>query len=394
MSLTDRAISNFKANGKLQKHADGGGLYIHISPSGGKLWKMAYRYNGKQKNLSFGAYPLISLKMAREKREDAKRKLAEGIDPGLLKQQRKRGIDSGEDSFSTVAREWHVKFLPTWTPDHGEKILLRLEKDIFPYIGKRNMFDIRPPEVLMAIRHIEERGALETAHRALQICGKIFKYAVATGRAERDVTADLKGALPPVKVRHHPSIINPKEVGKLLRAIDNYEGQYTVACALKMAPLVFVRPGELRGAAWDEFDFDNAEWRIPAERMKMKEQHIVPLATQTIALLQELHRHTGDGRLLFPGVRTPDRPISNNTINAALRRIGYAKEEMTGHGFRSMASTLLNEQGWNRDAIERQLAHAERSKVRAAYNFAEFLPERRKMMQAWADYLDELKASR
>jgi len=226
------------------------------------------------------------------------------------------------------------------TEEHGEKILLRLEKDVFPYIGKRNMFDIKPPEVLMAIRHIEERGALETAHRTLQICGKIFKYAVATGRAERDVTADLKGALPPVKVRHHSTIINPKEVGKLLRAIENYEGQYTVACALKMAPLVFVRPGELRGAAWDEFDLEKTEWRIPAERMKMKEQHIVPLAAQTLTILNELHSHTGDGKLLFPGMRTPDRPISNNTINAALRRIGYAKEEMTGHGFRSMASTL------------------------------------------------------
>jgi integrase len=393
MSLTDRTISNIKATGKPQKHSDGGGLYIHVTPTGNKLWKLAYRFGGKQKSLSFGPYPLVPLKKARELRDDAKLKLMEGIDPGVLKQQKKRGYDAGEGSFSTVAREWHVKFLNTWTDDHGEKILARLEKDIFPYIGRRNMMDIKPPEVLMAIRHIEERGALETAHRALQICGKIFKYAVATGRAERDVTADLKGALPPVKVIHHPTIINPKEVGKLLRAIDNYQGQYTVACALKMAPLVFVRPGELRGAGWDEFDMEKAEWRIPAERMKMKEQHIVPLATQTLALLKELHTHTGDGMLLFPGMRTPDRPISNNTINAALRRIGYAKEEMTGHGFRSMASTLLNEQGWNRDAIERQLAHAERSKVRAAYNFAEFLPERRKMMQAWADYLAQLRDS-
>lgn len=391
MGLSDRAISGLKATGKVQKHFDGGGLYIYVSPNGNKLWRMAYRYGGKTKTLSFGPYPLVSLKAAREKRDDAKTKLLEDIDPGALKQQMRRGFDAGEDSFAAIAREWHVKFQKTWTKEHGEKILARLEKDVFPYVGRRPMMDIKPPELLQAIRCIESRGALETAHRTLQICGKIFKYAVATSRAERDISADLKGALPPNKVRHHSTITNPKEVSKLLHSIDNYEGQFIVACALRLAPLVFVRPGELRGAAWDEFDFERAEWRIPAERMKMKEQHIVPLSRQSLEILEELRSHTGDGKLLFPGMRSVERPISNNTINAALRRIGYSKEEMTGHGFRSMASTLLNEQGWNRDAIERQLAHAERNKVRASYNFAEFLPERRQMMQAWADYLDSLR---
>ena len=232
---------------------------------------------------------------------------------------------------------------------------------------------------------------LETAHRAMRTCGKIFRYAIATGRGERDITADLREAIPPHTAKHHATITDPREVGKLLRALENYQGQFPVACALKLSPLVFVRPGELRCAEWGEFDLDNAEWRIPAERMKMREQHIVPLARQAVEILAELRGVTGTGKFLFPSVRTGARPMSNNTVNAALRRLGYAKDEMTGHGFRSMASTLLNEQGWNRDAIERQLAHAERNSVRAAYNFAEFLPERRKMMQSWADYLDGLR---
>jgi integrase len=221
----------------------------------------------------------------------------------------------------------------------------------------------------------------------------IFRYAIATGKAEHNIVADLRGALPPAKVKHHATLTDPRAVGQLLRAIHNYDGYFPVACALKLAPLVFVRPGELRGARWEEFDFGQAEWRIPAERMKMKEQHLVPLANQTAQILRELQTVTGQGKLLFPSLRDLNRPISDNTVNAALRRLGYAKEEITGHGFRSMASTLLNELGWNRDAIERQLAHWERNSVRAAYNFAEFLSERRKMMQAWADYLDSLRTS-
>ena len=392
MPLTDRAVINLKPKPKPYKKYDSGGLHLYVSPSGGKLWRLTYRHDGKEKLLSLGAYPAVSLAKARQRRDDARVLLADDIDPGEYKKEMKKVVrEVTENSFEVVAREWHVKFRESWTEEHGGKILARLEKDLFPFVGKTPVSEIKPPDLLDAIRHIEARGALETAHRAMQICGKIFRYAVATGRAERDITYDLRGAIPPPNTRHHSTITNPQEVGALLRTIDNYQGQFVVACALKLAPLVFVRPGELRCAEWNEFNFDAAEWRIPAERMKMREQHIVPLADQTLAILRDLHAVTGHGKFLFPSIRTANRPMSNNTINAALRRLGYGKEEMTGHGFRSMASTLLNEQGWNRDAIERQLAHAERNKVRAAYNFAEFLPERRKMMQAWADYLDQLE---
>lgn len=392
MALTDRAVVNLKPKAKAYKKYDSGGLHLYVSPSGGKLWRLTYRHGGKEKLLSLGAYPAVTLAKARQRRDEARVLLADDIDPAEHKKEMQKIVrEVTENSFEVVAREWHVKFRDSWTEEHGGKILARLEKDIFPHVGKNPIGEIKPPELLAAIRHIEARGALETAHRALQICGKIFRYAVATGRAERDITYDLRGAIQPPNTRHHSTITKPQEVGKLLRAIENYEGQFIVACALKLAPLVFVRPGELRCAEWVEFDLDNAEWRIPAERMKMREQHIVPLARQTLDILRTLHAVNGHGKYLFPSMRTDLRPISNNTVNAALRRLGYGKEEMTGHGFRSMASTLLNEQGWNRDAIERQLAHAERNKVRAAYNFAEFLPERRRMMQAWADYLDTLK---
>jgi len=391
MKLTDRTIANLKTTGKAHKHFDGGGLYIFVSPTGGKLWRMVYRVDGKQKVASFGAYPAVTLRRARERRDKIKTLLADSIDPGIHLKEARKASAASEDTFESVAREWHVKFLHTWSEGHGGKILIRLVKDIFPIIGSLPIASIKPVKLLEAINHIESRGALETARRALQTCGKIFRYAVANGKAERDITPDLREAIPPSPQSHHASITNPIEVGKLLRAIECYQGQYTVTCALKLSPLVFLRPGELRGAEWSEFDFGKNEWRIPQERMKMGEQHIVPLARQTQALLRELHSFTGRGKYLFPSLRTDARPMSNNTINAALRRLGYSKDEMTAHGFRSMASTLLNEKGWNRDAIERQLAHAERNKVRAAYNFAEYLPERREMMQFWADYLDELK---
>jgi integrase len=284
---------------------------------------------------------------------------------------------------------------------HGDRILKRLEKDLFPWLGKRPIVEIKAPELLAVLRRIESRGAQETAHRAMQNCGQVFRYAVATGRAEHDPTGALRGALPAPKEKHHASIIEPKRIGELLRAIDAYEGFFATKCALRLAPLVFVRPGELRKAQWREFDLDKSEWRIPAERMKMREQHIVPLSRQAAAILRDLEPLTNRAIpskpdapcYVFPGGRSRERPMSENAILAALRRMGYAKDEMTGHGFRSMASTLLHEQGWNHQVIERQLAHAERNAVSAAYNFAEHLPERRKMMQAWADYLDGLKAS-
>ena len=392
MSLTDRGILNLKANGKQHKHFDGGGLHLVVYPTGGKAWRLSYRFQGKEKLLSIGPYPAVSLKAARVRREDAKSLLLQGIDPAEEKKQKKKAAQEvAFNTFANIAREWHDKFKGRWTEKNGKAILGRLERDILPVIGEAPIKEVKAVDLLAMARRIEARGALYYAHRAVQYCGMVFRYAIATGRAEHDVTADLRGALATPRTKHYATITEPRKVGQLLRTIDGYDGYFIVGCALKLAPLVFVRPGELRCAYWTEFDLDKAEWRIPAERMKMREQHIVPLARQTLEILRSLHSVNGHGTLLFPSVRSTERPISDNTVNAALRRLGYSTDEITGHGFRSMASTLLNEQGWNRDAIERQLAHAERNSIRAAYNFAEFLPERRKMMQAWADYLDELR---
>jgi len=370
---------------------DTNGLYLEIAPAGGKWWRLKYYFGGKEKRLSLGVYPHVGLKKARDRRDEARRLVADGIDPGehrkAIKEMR---ADRAQNSLEAVAREWFSKYSPSWAAGHADKIIRRLERDVFPWIGARPIAEITAPDLLTVMRRIEARGAIETSHRALQNCGRVFRYAVATGRAERDPSGDLRGALTPVKERHHASITDPKKIGELMRAIEGYQGAPISKYALRVAPLLFVRPGELRKAEWTEFDLEGAEWRIPATRMKAREQHIVPLSTQALAIFQELHALTGDKRYVFPGARTNGRPMSENTVNAALRRLGYSRDEMTGHGFRSMASTLLNEQGWHRDAIERQLAHAERNAVRAAYNYAEHLPERRKMMQAWADYLDAL----
>ncbi len=393
MPLTDTVIRKAKPGPKPLRLFDAGGLYLEVAPSGGKWWRLKYRFAEKEKRLSLGVYPEVSLKEARGKRDDARRLLANGIDPSAQRQASKSAlVEHATNSFETVAREWFAKFSQGWVESHSDKIIRRLERDVFPWIGARPVNSITAAELLTALRRIESRGALETAHRAMQNCGQVFRYAVATGRAERDPTADLRGALPPVKEKHHASVKDPKAIGALLRAIDGYQGLLITKCALRLAPLLFVRPGELRKGEWTELNLDGAEWRIPAARMKMRAQHIVPLSTQAVAILRELHALTGARRYVFPGARTNGRPMSENTVNAGLRRLGYTKDEMTGHGFRSIASTLLNEQGWHRDAIERQLAHAERNNIRAAYNFAEHLPERRKMMQAWADYLDGLRA--
>ncbi|MBL8224462.1 MAG: tyrosine-type recombinase/integrase [Chromatiales bacterium] len=390
MPLTEAAIRNAKPGDRPRKLADGGGLYLLVTPAGGKLWRLKYRVQGREKTLAFGPYPAVSLKAARSALLKAKEQLASGIDPGAAKQAAKL---ASADSFEAVAREWLARRAPGWAANHASKIERRLEADVFPYIGREPVNAITAPTLLTVLRRVEARGALETAHRIHQNCGQVFRYAVATGRAERDPSGDLRGALPPTRERHHASVTDPKQVGALLLALDGYQGSHVTRCALRLAPLVFVRPGELRKAEWAEFDLDKAEWRIPAARMKARQPHVVPLSTQAVAILRELHQLTGSGRLLFPGLRSRGRPMSENTVNAALRRLGFTKDQMTGHGFRSMASTLLNEKGWNRDAIERQLAHAERNNVRAAYNFAEHLPERRRMMQAWADYLDELRES-
>lgn len=387
--LTDVKIKALKPKDKLYAVTDEKGLSLEVSPMGGKWWRFKYRFDGKQKRLSLGTYPDVGLKEARNGRDNFRKLIASEIDPSIARKADKQS-QGDQDSFESIAREWHEKFKHNWTANHAVRTLTRIEQNIFPWLGSKSINKITAPELLTALRRIESRGALETAHRTLQICGQVFRYAVATGRAERDPSADLKGALPPAKAKHHASLTEPKKIGELLRAISSYSGTFPTACALKLAPLLFVRPGELRHAEWSEFDFDNSEWRIPASKMKMKAVHIVPLSKQAIEVIEELMPVTGTGKYLFPSNRTVTRPMSDNTINGALRRLGYTREEMTGHGFRSIASTILNEQGWNRDAIERQLAHSERDGVRAAYNYAEYLAERKRMMQSWADYLDGL----
>ena len=392
MPLKNTAIRNAKPGPKAQRLFDAGGLYLEVAPAGGKWWRFKYRFEGKEKRLSLGVYPEVSLAEAREKRDAARKLIAQGIDPAAVRKDQKAAAEEQADTFEAVAREWHKKFSPTWTESHASRIFRRLEKDVFPWFGSRPIREIAAPELLATLRRIEARGAVETAHRALQNCGQVFRYAVATGRADRDPSGDLRGALPPSKEKHHASLTEPKAIAALLRAIDDYQGSHVTRCALKLAPLVFVRPGELRHAEWSEIDFEAAEWRIPASKMKMREKHIVPLSLQALEVLREVQPLTCAGRYVFPSTRSAARPMSENTVTAALRRMGFGTDEMTGHGFRSMACTLLNEMGWHRDAIERQLAHAERNAVRAAYNFAEHLPERRRMMQAWADYLDKVKA--
>jgi len=390
--LTDKAITaalrTAKDNGKPAKATDGDGMYLLARPNGSAWWRLDYRRpDGSRNTLSLGVWPETSLALARDKRTDARRKLAAGIDPSDA---RKAETQAEHATFEAVAREWHAKFAPTWAPSHSEKIIRRFERDAFPWIGRRSIREIGPPDLLAVLRRVESRDCLDTAHRLHQNCSQVFRYAVATGRADRDPAGDLRGALPPPKRQHYATITEPAAMRALLRAIDGYKGSPVVAAALRLAPLVFVRPGELRKAQWAEFDLDGAEWRIPAERMKARVQHVVPLSTQAVAILRDLAPLTARGASVFPG-RNHAKWISENTLNAALRRLGYDGDQFTAHGFRAMASTTLNEQGWHRDAIERQLAHGERDKVRAAYNYAEHLPERRKMMQAWADYLDGLR---
>lgn len=393
MALTDTAIKSAKPGAKPTKLADEKGMFLLITPSGGKWWRLKYRSGGKEKLLSLGTYPEVSLKDARQRRDEARKLLANGIDPSENRKAIKAAkSESAGNSFEVIAREWFAKYSVNWVPSHGDKIIRRLERDIFPWVGSRPISEITAPELLGVLRRIEGRGAVETAHRALQNSGQVFRYAVATGRAQRDPSGDLKGALPPVKETHLAAITDPKAIGPLLRAIDDYQGQLVTKCALRLAPLVFVRPGELRRAEWAEFDLDNAEWNIPAERMKMREAHLVPLSAQAVAILRELHPLTGHGKYVFPGARTYTRPMSDNAILAALRRMGFAKDEMSGHGFRAMARTILDEVlGIRPDFIEHQLAHAVRDPNGRAYNRTAHLAERKKMMQQWADYLDHLK---
>ncbi|MGC2458725.1 MAG: integrase arm-type DNA-binding domain-containing protein [Gallionellaceae bacterium] len=393
--LTEVAIKKAKPEAKPYKMADGGGMYLLVQSNGAKYWRLKYRYQGIEKLLSLGVYPDVTLSQARERREDARKLLANDADPGAVKQAQKAATIAGvENSFEVIAREWFAKHSLNWKENHSSKIITRLENDVFPWIGARPIGEIAAPALLAAIRRIEARGALETAHRALASCGQVFRYAVATGRAERDPTGDLRGALPPVrKDKHFAAITEPKKVGELMRDIDGYQGSYIVKCAFKLSPLLFVRPGELRKMEWKDVNLDAAEWVYHVS--KTDTMHIVPLARQAVEVLREIQPLTGRGKYVFHGERDHDRPMSDNAIRSALRRMGWANDEMTPHGFRAMASTILDNMGYKQEWLERQLAHEEANKVKAAYKreaWRMYLPERTAMMQAWADYLDKLKA--
>ncbi|TDK23428.1 DUF4102 domain-containing protein [Luteimonas aestuarii] len=388
MPLTDTALRKAKPTDKTQKLFDGGGLFLEITPAGGKRWRQKYRFAGKEKLLAHGTYPDVTLAEARERREKARKLLANGVDPGQHRQAEKAaGVERAANSFEVVAREWLAK--RDWVPNYLGKVTAWLEGDVFPYIGSRPVADLTAPEFLRVGRRIEDRGAIESAHRVLQNCGQIMRYAIATGRADRNPVADLKGALAPAPEKHHAAIVDPEGVGALLRAIDGYKGGHVTRCALQLAPMFFVRPGELRQAEWSEIDLEAAEWNIPAHKMKMRQPHLVPLSKQAVAILEELQPLTGRFQYVFPGGRSPKRPMSENALTAALRRMGYEQGSMTVHGFRAMARTLLDEVlHYRPDYIEHQLAHAVKDPNGRAYNRTSHLAERRKMMQAWSDYLD------
>ncbi len=385
--LTAKAVEAAKFEGSPRKLFDGAGMYLHIQ-SGGRYWRLKYRHNGTEKLLALGVYPAISLAAARVARDEARAQLADGINPTAQRKATKDNL--GKDTFEAVAREWlenQAKVLAAGTLRLTRR---RFETWAFPIIGAQPMRTLEPPELLRLLRRIEAKGKHETASRVRQRIGQVFRYAIATGRADRDPTADLKGALMPAATQHRAAITTPAEFGKLLRAIDGYSGQPASRAALLLAPLTFVRPGELRMARWPEIDLDAAVWRIPSVRMKMKREHIVPLSRQAVAILRDLHPVTCHRPFVFESIRA-GRPLSENTMNTALRTLGYTGDMMTPHGFRAAASTLLHELGWAPEVIELQLAHAQRSQVAAAYNRSARLEERRRMMQAWADYLDSLR---
>jgi integrase len=391
--LTVVKLAALKPRPTIYRVADAAGLCIEVRPDGGRSWRYRYRFAGIARMLSLGTYPQISLAEARRRRDAARTKLQTGQDPSSERRADKvRAQLSAENTFGAIAEEWLEQ-------QRGKLADVTYRKSewlfsfVTPALGARRITDITAPEILSILRGIEHRGRRETAHRVKQRIGQVFRFAIATGRAERDPSNDLRGALSPVVTTSRAAVTDPNDIADLMRAIDAYQGQPATKAALRVAPLVFARPGNLRAMEWSELDLNAAEWRIPAHKMKVREAHVVPLAKQAVSMLRELHPLTGYGRYVFPSLRTGNRPMSDNTINAALRRLGYDKETMTGHGFRALACTRLNEMGWAPDVIERQLAHAERNKVRAAYNRASYMGERRKMMQAWADYLDTLRAS-
>jgi integrase len=400
--LTDVQVRNAKPKEKDYKLPDGYGLYLLVSKTGGRLWRFNFIFDGKPNQLSFGSYPEITLAEARQRREDARKLLAHGISPGEARKAEKQSQTQESETFEAIAWEWYNRQVPAWAATHAATVISRLKRDVFPHVGSRPISELKAIDMLKVFRKIEAREKIETAHRVKSICGQVFRYAVATGRAERDCTVDLRGTLTPVIPKHHAALTDPKEVAPFLRAIDDYDGSFTVKCAMRLSALVFLRPGELRLAEWTEFDLDAGEWNVPIERMKLKkrlkesrkgEKHLVPLAQQAVEILKTLKPVTGGGKYLFPSMTTNLKPISDNTINQAIRRMGYDKDEMTAHGFRAMARTILEEVlHVQPEIIEHQLAHVVRDSLGRAYNRTTHLAARKKMMQTWADYLDGLKA--
>jgi integrase len=392
MKLTDAAVRKSKPELKPFKMTDGGGLFLSVQPNGSKYWRLAYRFEGKQKLLALGVYPDVPLVLARERRDAARKLLATGIDPSENRKAAKATRqERTENSFEVVTREWLASHMKTKAASHREKIIRRFELYLFPWLGGKAVADITARQVLEAVQRVEKQGKLETAHRALQVCGQVFRYAVQTGRAERDVTVDLKGALPPATVKHMATFTEPKEVAELLRAIDGFKGSFTVQCALRIAPMLFVRPGELRMAKWTDIDLEAGEWRYIVS--KTKTDHLVPLPKQVVAILRELRPFSGHGEYVFRGGHDPKKAMSEAAINAALKRMGYdTKTQITGHGFRAMARTILHERlGIDPHIIEHQLAHKVPDALGMAYNRTKFIEQRRAMMQAWADYLSRLE---
>jgi integrase len=396
--LTDVEIKKAKPSSKPIRMFDAGGLYLEVATSGGKLWRFKYRFNGKEKRQALGTYPDTSLAKARERRDEARRLLADGVDPSEnRKVQAAAKVALAENSFEVIGREWFAKMKPEWADSHADKIMARLERDIFPWLGKRPIAEVAAVEVLTTLKRISDRGAKDTAKRAQQDCGGVFRYAIQTGRASYNPIPDLRGALPAAIGGNFAAITDPIKVGELLRAIDGFQGTFIVKCALRLSPFLFVRPGELRQAKWADFDLDKAEWKFLVSKIKKTEEpklHLVPLASQAVAILRELQALTGHSEFVFPGARSNGRAMSEAAVNAALRRMGYdTKTEITGHGFRAMARTILHE-GLSipPEVIEHQLAHKVPDALGAAYNRTKFLPARKAMMQQWADYLDKLKA--
>lgn len=388
MPLSDAMVRNAKPRERRYKLFDETGLFLIVTPEGGKWWRCRYRWNGKEQTLSLGTYPAVSLKRARMGRDAIRQQVRDGVNPA---EARKAEDPAARlETFESQARQWHEGRAPGWSAVHAARVLRDLERDVFPWIGAKPVASLAAPDLKPVLARVRDRGATDSAHRILQVIGQVSRYAIAGGHAERNPAADLKGWLPSPARTHFATVTDPKAIGALLRALDGYQGTFPVRCALRLAPRLMVRPGELRQAEWSEFDLDAGAWRIPARKMKGRAEHIVPLARQCVAILAELRPLTGRASYLFPSVRGRDRPMSANTINVALRALGFDADTLTAHGFRALASTRLNEMGWNADVIERQLAHAERNAVRAAYNRAQHLPERREMMQAWADYLDGL----